>query len=743
MKKFLIVSGLIFGLAAKIATAQDAVGPAATPKPSASAKPTASPKAGASTKTVASPNPTSAQEAAASSRATPETATADQVVVTSQELDISREAIVPSLGATRYTVGPDRLDSQAQGENAPFNQTILRFPGVAQDSFGQLHVRGEHANLQYRIDDVLLPESIPGFGPELTTRFADNISLITGALPAQFGFRETGVIDIHTKNGPVFTTTEASIYVGSFDTFMESLERGGVTGKLGYYVTQSYLHDGIGIENPTGGSSPIHDNTDQFKEFGYFSYIIDDTSRLSLLVGDNHNDFQIPNNPGQPPVFTDMGRSTFNSAKLDENQSEDNAYEILTYQKNAGDLNFQASVFNRYSSILFRPDNVGDLIFNGVASRVDRDILSNGVEFDASYKLNDQHTIRGGFLFTQQHATVGTVTLVFPVDANGNQTSDVPQRIVDNNAQDGYFYGFYLQDEWKPFDQLTVNFGGRLDFVNAAIDENQLSPRLNVVYKPWDDTTFHAGYARYFTPPPLENVSQSTISKFAGTTNESAVTKDSPVTSERAHYFDVGVTQKIMEGWNAGLDAFYKSSHSVLDEGQFGAALIQSSFNYERGRIYGGEFTTSYDHGPFSAYGNVGWEWARGLNVSSAQFLFDPAEYAFIKKHWVFLDHDQRLTSSVGASYTWNDWKASSDFLYGAGLRKGFANTKSVPDYGTVNLSLQRNLKIAPLGTFKIRFDVVNLFDKIYELRDGSGIGVGAPQFGQRRGFYGTIAYDF
>ena len=66
-----------------------------------------------------------------------------------EELDISREQIVPSLGATRYTVGPDRLDSQAQGENAPFNQTILRFPGVAQDSFGQLHFRGEHANLQY------------------------------------------------------------------------------------------------------------------------------------------------------------------------------------------------------------------------------------------------------------------------------------------------------------------------------------------------------------------------------------------------------------------------------------------------------------------------------------------------------------------------------------------------------------------------------------------------------------------
>src|SRR6266403_1652027 len=73
--------------------------------------------------------------AASSPAATPGMATAENVVVTSQELDISREQIVPNLGATRYTVGPDRLDSQAQGENAPFNQTILRFPGVAQDSF--------------------------------------------------------------------------------------------------------------------------------------------------------------------------------------------------------------------------------------------------------------------------------------------------------------------------------------------------------------------------------------------------------------------------------------------------------------------------------------------------------------------------------------------------------------------------------------------------------------------------------
>src|SRR5437588_11884658 len=217
MKKFPFIFGLLF-LITNVATAQEAVS-----TPAASTTTATSTSASSSTSTTtpaASPSPT------------PRTATAESVQVTSNELDISREAIVPNLGATRYTIGPDRLDSQAQGENAPFNQTVLRFPGVAQDSFGQLHVRGAHANLHYRIDDVLLPESIPGFGPELATRFADNISLITGALPAQFGFRNTGVIDIHTKSGAAFQQSEGSVYVGSFDTIKPSLEYGGVAGKV-------------------------------------------------------------------------------------------------------------------------------------------------------------------------------------------------------------------------------------------------------------------------------------------------------------------------------------------------------------------------------------------------------------------------------------------------------------------------------------------------------------------------------
>ncbi len=110
-----------------------------------------------------------------------------------------------------------------------------------------------------------------------------------------------------------------------------------------------------------------------------------------------------------------------------------------------------------------------------------------------------------------------TTTTVFPVDGAGNPTGPAFP-ITANNSNYGVFGGLYLQDEWKITDQLTANYGGRFDFFNSSFDhENQFSPRANLIYKPTDWTTLHAGYARYFTPPPVENTSVATVNQFDGT----------------------------------------------------------------------------------------------------------------------------------------------------------------------------------------------------------------------------------
>ncbi|TMJ60512.1 MAG: TonB-dependent receptor, partial [Alphaproteobacteria bacterium] len=82
------------------------------------------------------------------------------VEVIAKQLDIARQQIEPRLGATVYDFTRPAIETQPQGDNQPLNQLLLQAPGVVQDSFGQIHVRGDHANLQFRLNGVQLPEGI-------------------------------------------------------------------------------------------------------------------------------------------------------------------------------------------------------------------------------------------------------------------------------------------------------------------------------------------------------------------------------------------------------------------------------------------------------------------------------------------------------------------------------------------------------------------------------------------------------
>jgi hypothetical protein len=242
----------------------------------------------------------------------------DRVVV-SEKLDKAREDIVPSLGATEFHIDRTQIDALALGAAAGFNDVLLHAPGVAQDSYGQVHVRGEHANLQYRINDVLLPEGLTGFGQELDTQFVDTVNVLTGALPAQYGYRTSGVVDIHTRSS-TRDAGDLSVYGGSFGTLRGSAEATASQGQLAGYVTASDERSDLGVENPTAERDAIHDRKNQFKTFGYFSYVLDDTSRVSLMLSASFARFQVPNNPGQDPAFTLNGVPGFDSINLDENQ---------------------------------------------------------------------------------------------------------------------------------------------------------------------------------------------------------------------------------------------------------------------------------------------------------------------------------------------------------------------------------------------------------------------------------------
>jgi hypothetical protein len=184
----------------------------------------------------------------------------------------------------------------------------------------------------------------------------------------------------------------------------------------------------------------------------------------------------------------------------------------------------------------------------------------------------------------------------------------------------------------------------------------------------------------------------------------------------------------------------------MLDDGQFGAAVVLTQFNYARGYSEGGEYKLKYTNGNFSAYANFAYNITKAIDVESNQYLFDMPTYTFLQSNYHYTDDMQRMTGSAGASYRWYDTLFTTSLLYGSGLRAGdlpdvVPNSLHTTPYAVVNAGISHEFKwSADYKPATVRFDVVNLFDQIYELRDGSGIGVFAPQYGARRGYYVGIS---
>jgi outer membrane receptor protein involved in Fe transport len=750
------------------------------------------PKPGA----AASRRPASRPTVAAST--SPPSAAA-QLTAKGQKFDQARSNIFTTIGTTSDTISHDTIQDLPLGTNAPVEKVLLQAPGVSQDSAasGLLHVRNDHANVQYRINGILLPDGVTGFGSIFDTSFIGSMSLVTGALPAEYGLRTVGLVDITTRTDLFNNSGSVSMYGGSHGTIQPSFEYGGTFGGtcpataasptkappasadcfagVQYYFTGNYLQNTLGLENPTSAYNAIHDFSQQERGFAYMSAFVDPTTRVSLIAGTSNNDFQIPNNPGQSPITSAFPNSNFNSALLNENQTEFTQFGVLTVQKSYEDFNGQLSYFTRYNKLQFTPDPVGDLLLNGIASDVTRTSYTNGIQGDGSYQLNSAHTLRAGFSVSAEQAFVGNSSLVVPCMACDGSDNGPPETITDNVSKTGVLMGVYAQDEWKLTNQFTINAGLRFDQMYQFVSANQLSPRLSFTYKPFENTTFHAGYAKYFTPPVLVEAAPANIALFNNTSGAQSGQND-PVLPERSNYYDAGVDQKIPFGCSSpgakdcpslelGVDAYYKVATDLIDNGLFGQALVLSAFNYANGWNEGIEFHGKYHNGNFQAYANVSVAQQRAIDPVSNQFLFNNTTpladlggmtaLQYAQTHYIYTDHNQFVTASAGAIYqfcgraataaeafgddglSWCGIKLSADMIYGSGLRNGDDNITSVPGYTQFNVGIQREFLLPnDPKPMTIRFDVVNLFNTIYEIRDGTGIGVFAPQFGPGLGFF-------
>ena len=195
-----------------------------------------------------------------------------EIVVTGQRLDAARAKVEPSLGASTYTLTNDTIENRPGGETRTLGSILRQVPGVRVDGNGRLVVRGAPGGVQYRLNNVILPDGVADFGENLSARLADRTELVTGALPAQYGLAPGGVVNVTTKNGLYQGGGgQAELYGGSHGTIEPAFELTTGRGGTSLFASGSYRRSAIGLLAPDATGDPRHDASRELEGFAFLA----------------------------------------------------------------------------------------------------------------------------------------------------------------------------------------------------------------------------------------------------------------------------------------------------------------------------------------------------------------------------------------------------------------------------------------------------------------------------------------
>ncbi len=660
-----------------------------------------------------------------------------------------------------YSVSRKDIELLPRGNNVELQDVLQTIPSAAYGALKQLHIRQDHANLQFRIDGVPIPDTVSStFSDVITPRAWERADILLGGMEAQYGNKTAAVIDITSKSGTRPGFGSLQMFGGSNETLNPSFEYGGTVGeKFRYYVLNSFTSTNRGIEPPTLGHSIFHGQSERNQTYLRGDYQRDNRNNFTWLFLNSAAKYQIPTTPGlavnpdllallqaQNPAFNPVA-----SQAIDEKQKENNQYAHMVWRHDINASNFfSLAGYFRHTRATFKTDPFNVLAHTPdpdepfSAADQDRMAYSGGVRLDYTYVHSKAHLIKTGFQIDRTQAINKTRLFAFQRDpGTGEPIGNVLALDADNRLI-GYRQEFWLQDQWTPDEHWTFNLGVRGDAIQYQSSEGQVSPRVGVTYKHDNANVFHAFYGRLFTPPNLEAISFAKLNTI-GTTAEPENLTNNTVRAERSHYFQVGSYHALTSWATLELTGYYKLNRYQSDAGQFGTTPLLNFFAFERGWQRGIDSTLKVQlTDTLAARGNVAWGQCKGYGLQSGHFLLEQKEIDDINSPGgVFCDHMQLLTSSAVVSYKFRERTTiSGQMLYGSGLRTaeegGKTNSTHSPSYTVYNLSISH---VIPLPwdrqKFLIGFDVVNLLDQKYFINQGEGsIGLGVAHAGMPRSFF-------
>lgn len=649
--------------------------------------------------------------------------------------------ISPS-GANDYSLSTKDIDSRPLGENSTISQILTTIPGVALDQNENVHIRGMHADAQYQINGVMLPLSMYGSVPPLVNLLnasvIKQIDLLTGVLPAQYGFSDIGgVISIQTKDGGT-PGGSVSLLTGQRGTVEPSVQYGGSDGKLNFYVSGLYETANTAFSSATPGPNAIHNLTNLAQGFGLFQYALSDTLKLGFLTAATDSTNQLPDVPGLTPMFALAGVSSYPSQNINSYLNFHDYLNIVSLKGTpSDDLKWQVAYTWHTLEQDYRPDSVGELLYQGVAATANSTNRDQSLQGDLTYKLND-HTLGTGFYYGRYNFGSDNSSLVFPVDALGNQTSLTPIKIINNFFTGDTLEGVYMNDLWQIAPKLKANLGVRYDQISGFTNDSAVEPTVNMIYSPSADTSIRAGYAHYMDMPVFQAFSPQGQASFVGTSNAQPPGQAAPF-AQKDQIWDVGVSHSFDPYLSMNFDSYFERNVHYNDQGQFGSLPIYTGFNYGHGTTFGEEVALKYKKDNFSWFLNWTVSRSQQYGVATGQFNFSPAAQAFIASQGLILDHAALDEVSLGTNYKSGPWTFSMQGLYSSGLRGGFANTIDLPAVLQFDLGIQRDFDVKGVGKVSNRLSILNILDRTNLIRPENGIGVFQAGYGPRFTLYDTL----
>ncbi len=629
----------------------------------------------------------------------------------------------------------DQIFKQNDYHGAPTNTTsqILQqsIVGAARAPTGEVHIRGQHAEYTYYVDGVPVPAGISGSLNELfDPQVVNQIDFQTGGWDAEYGNKNTAIVNVTTRIPSGGFHFDASSYVGSFNTNGQAMNASTNAGKWGFFVSGAHQatdmrREPVVFDTLRNAVGNFHNNGSDLFGFAKAQYVASDRDVINVDVNRSRTRFAVPFDSSAGIIddhqqdvngFVNLGwRRRVGAGTSSEQGSASELFTGVFYRD--GSLNYAPGATDQ-PSFVFYPDTTTPYTLTE-----DRNFRTVGLKLD--YALRPHHGLEFKFgtltSVTSGHEDFSTRDSAGnpgPASASGLNGSDV---------------GVYAQTAIAPSDKWEIRTGVRFDNHNApfAGNQTQVSPRVKFTLFPDPANTIWLYYGRLFIPTNVEDLRAITRSAQGGVAT-------APTLPERDHFFEVGYVHRFPMGVVTKLSGYYKRSTPGIDDNTVPGSAIVTSVNVAQIRVTGIEAVAEIrPPGPVSGYVNLGLNHAYGYGpITGGFFAIQPPTTPHD------LDHDQRLSGVASLVYAARGFYASATGIYGSGL---ISATPPDSTYSSGLFAFNKNTHVAPsfilgvsagytlvVGSVVVRPQVYveNLLDKKYALKGAffSGASVGRPR---------------